>query len=463
MPVNRKKRWIIALTAAAVLAQASPAVFADGNYTVPGHTDKPAQIETPAETAKPEETLAPRESAAPEPTGTAESAGTPEKTEKPQFVVPGVTPGPTATAKPPAETAAPTDAPEPSDPAAMSDQAFMDALTLAFMDGIEKLNPDQPRARIQAVMVRVPEERTGSAQWFVNGEARGDYYSSAFPIYTGKTTGIELSVPFSKGMEDSGIDVALEVHLNGAVRRIEKHIEVRNYDDSWYDQKENARVFSMVKPVEIEATVRNWTSTYSNKWLGSTDGSLAAGAQVIYMDHSGDSAAYIWIPEEARACWVPYYSISISDKNYTVYEDFSDEDKEIFVNGKEYDSQSEYLIWINLERQKVNVFQGSKGQWDLIRVSTCSTGKNTTPTPTGVMTYCAYSDGWFNPTYYVKPVLYMNLERAIAMHSILFNPSGTVQDGTQGTPVSHGCVRMPPAEVSWIAAHVPIGTTVVVF
>ena len=181
------------------------------------------------------------------------------------------------------------------------------------------------------------------------------------------------------------------------------------------------------------------------------------------MDHSGDSAAYIWIPEEARACWVPYYSISISDKNYTVYEDFSDEDKEIFVNGKEYDSQSEYLIWINLERQKVNVFQGSKGQWDLIRVSTCSTGKNTTPTPTGVMTYCAYSDGWFNPTYYVKPVLYMNLERAIAMHSILFNPSGTVQDGTQGTPVSHGCVRMPPAEVSWIAAHVPIGTTVVVF
>lgn len=210
-------------------------------------------------------------------------------------------------------------------------------------------------------------------------------------------------MPFSKGMEDSGIDVALEVHLNGAVRRIEKHIEVRNYDDSWYDQKETARVFSMVKPVEIEATVRNWTSTYSNKWLGSTDGSLAAGAQVIYMDHSGDSAAYIWIPEEARACWVPYYSISISDKNYTVYEDFSDEDKEIFVNGKEYDSQSEYLIWINLERQKVNVFQGSKGQWDLIRVSTCSTGKNTTPTPTGVMTYCAYSDGWFNPTYYVKP------------------------------------------------------------
>lgn len=65
----------------------------------------------------------------------------------------------------------------------------MDALTLAFMDGIEKLNPDQPRARIQAVMVRVPEERTGSAQWFVNGEARGDYYSSGIPDLYGKDNG----------------------------------------------------------------------------------------------------------------------------------------------------------------------------------------------------------------------------------------------------------------------------------
>ena len=57
----------------------------------------------------------------------------------------------------------------------------------------------------------------------------------------------------------------------------------------------------------------------------------------------------------------------------------------------------------------------------------------------------------------------MNLEQPIPKHSINLKPSGTVQDGTQGTPVSHGCVRMPPAEVSWIAAHVPIGTTVVVF
>ena len=67
------------------------------------------------------------------------------------------------------------------------------------------------------------------------------------------------------------------------------------------------------------------------------------------------------IPEEARACWVPYYSISISDKNYTVYEGLSDEDKEIFVNGKEYDSQSEYPIWINLERQKVECLSGFQG------------------------------------------------------------------------------------------------------
>lgn len=479
--MKKKNKWMIGLTAVLMLMQSMPMVFADGNYTIPGQIDSPTEeVTAPEQTEPPKETDVPKQTEPP-----AEETAVPEKTEKPEFVIPGSseTSKPDATEKPedmpqPDVTEKPEDIPKPddtaepdetsapeqnTDPSLLSDQEFMDHITMAFMDGVEEINPDNPHVKIQAVLVRVPEERLGSAQWFVNGEARADYYSSEFPIYNGKTTAIQISVPFEKGMADTEMTVALEVHLNGVVRRIEKRIVVNNYDDSWYEQKEAERVLSMVKPVEIEATVLNWTYTYSDKWLGTTNGGLNAGDQVIYMDHNGLTSAYIWIPGEARACWVPYYSIRISSKNYTVYEDFSDTDKEIFVNAKGYESQSEYLIWINLERQKVNVFLGAKGRWDLIRVSTCSSGANTTPTPTGVVTYCAYSNGWFNPTYYVKPVLYINLERAIAMHSILFNPNGTVQDGTQGTPASHGCVRMPPAEIDWIASHVPVGTTVVVF
>ncbi len=374
---------------------------------------------------------------------------------------------PTAAPVSPYATPAPSDppmsAPTPPPASTEEDQAFLDSLTLAFMDGIQELTPDRAFAHIRAVMVRVPEEKTGTAQWFVDGEAQTEYASSSFSIYNGKTTGIDLSVPFAKGTADSQLTVALEIRLNGAVRRIEKRISLRNYDDAWYEQQEVYRVLHLIQPVDIEAEVLRFTHTYSDKHLKQRNGSLTAGRQVIYTDHLGTVAACVWIPEENRSCWVPYASIKISDKDYTVYQDFTDTDKEIFVNAKGYESQTPYLIWINLERQRVNVFEGSKGNWELIRVSTCSSGANTTPTPAGVMTYCAFGNGWFHPTYYVKPILYMNLERGIAMHSILFSPDGTVQDGTQGTPASHGCVRMLPEDINWLAEYIPVGTTVVVF
>ncbi len=361
----------------------------------------------------------------------------------------------------PCQTAPSIEATAP--PVAKSDKEFMDGITLAFMDGIRELTPDNAHANIQAVMVGVPEERGGSAQWFIDGVPQAEYYSSDFSIYNGRITEMEFTVPFSKGMENSVMKVALEVHLNGIVRRIEKEIKLCNYDDEWYKMRDTIRIYSLVQPVDIEATVRYWTHTYSNKWLGESNGSLSAGSRVIYTDHSGTTAACIWIPEEGRSCWVPYSSISISNKDYTVYEDFADSDKELFVNTKEYESTTPYLIWINLQRQKVNVFEGSKENWKLIKTATCSSGANTTPTPAGVMTYCAYGSGWYHPTYYVRPILYMNLSRGIAMHSILFSPNGTVQDGTQGTPASHGCVRMLPDDINWLAQYVPIGTTVVVF
>lgn len=343
------------------------------------------------------------------------------------------------------------------------DKAFMDSITLAFMDGITTVNPDNPSVSITAVMTKVPQEKQGSAQWVVDGVPRGDYYSSEFDIYSGKTTSFNLSIPFEKGMADYETSVALEVHLNGVVKKIEKTVYVDNFDDDWYLQKEAARVYEMVNPVEIEATVRYWTHTYSSSGLGSSNGSLGAGHKVIYTDHSGTYAAKIWIPDQNRSCWVPYGSISISSKNYTIYNDLSDEDKEIFVSAKGYESDTDYLIWVNLERQRVNTFVGSKGNWELVRVSTCSSGANTTPTPTGVMKYLARDSGWYHGTYYVKPVLYLNMERGIAFHSILFNPNGTVQDGTQGRPASHGCIRMPLYEVNWLASYVPIGSTVVIY
>ncbi len=345
----------------------------------------------------------------------------------------------------------------------LSDHAFMDAVTLTLTENTQGLTPDSSGTEVTAVLSGVTGERMGSAQWFLDGVPQADYYSSEFMIFDGKTSGMEISIPFEKGMEDRTVTVALEVHLNGVICREEVQIPVRNYSDEWYDQREEERVLAMVKPMEIEAEVLYWTHTYTDKYLGTSNGSLGKGSKVVYEDHYGTRAAYIKVPGEERYCWVPYSSLRVSQKNYTVYEDFTSGDKELFVKAKGYESSTPYLVWINKERQKVNVFLQENGKWNLIRTFTCSTGANITPTPTGVVTYCAYGSGWYNSTYYVRPILYLIQERGIAMHSILFNPNGTVQDGTQGTPVSHGCVRMQKDDINWMASYLPIGTTVVIY
>ena len=143
--------------------------------------------------------------------------------------------------------------------------------------------------------------------------------------------------------------------------------------------------------------------------------------------------------------------------------DYSAYDKEVFVNAKGYSSPSKYLIWVNLATQRTNIFQGSKGNWRLIRSSSVSTGKASTPTPVGVFYLTRKQTGWFTPTYTVKPVVRFSAGSGYAFHSILYNPNGTVQDGRVGIPLSHGCVRMYDGDIRWIYNNVPIGTTAVVY
>ena len=50
-----------------------------------------------------------------------------------------------------------------------------------------------------------------------------------------------------------------------------------------------------------------------------------------------------------------------------------------------YDSKTDYLVWVSRYTQKVIVFTGKQGDWELIKTFPCSTGANNTPTPVGIL------------------------------------------------------------------------------
>lgn len=129
--------------------------------------------------------------------------------------------------------------------------------------------------------------------------------------------------------------------------------------------------------------------------------------------------------------------------------DYTTEDKENFVNKKGYSSKTKYLLFISCYTQKVYVFKGSKGNWDLQKTFKCCTGKASTRTPRGTFKlYKKAANGWC-----YKYVSYFKSRNSF--HS---RPYGSK---TMGKPASNGCIRLYDNDAKYIYKSIPKNTTVV--
>ena len=150
--------------------------------------------------------------------------------------------------------------------------------------------------------------------------------------------------------------------------------------------------------------------------------------------------------------------------NWALDHDYTPELKTAWVNAKGYSSKTQYLIWVNLTYQRVNIFQGSQGNWTLIRQALCGSGKSSTPTIRGVFATTYKQSSWNYGSYYCGPVV--RFYGGYAFHSRLeYWPmgSGRYYDGRIGFPISHGCLRMYDDDIWWIYNNIPSGTTIVVY
>lgn len=155
--------------------------------------------------------------------------------------------------------------------------------------------------------------------------------------------------------------------------------------------------------------------------------------------------------------------------NYTLAwaqkHDYSKEVKNAWVNLKGYSSKTQYLVWVNLTYQRVNIFSGSQGNWKIIRQALCGSGKAGTPTPRGVYTTSYKQSAWNYGSYYCGPIVRFNGSSGYAFHSRLeYWPmnSDRYYDARIGFPISHGCLRMYNDDIWWMYNNIPSGTTVVV-
>ena len=128
------------------------------------------------------------------------------------------------------------------------------------------------------------------------------------------------------------------------------------------------------------------------------------------------------------------------------------------VNRNGIYSRTSYLVWISKSEYTVRVYTGSQYNWTLEYTAPCGIGAWNTPTIEGQFEYQYRTARWTYPSYYVGPCLVFY--GGYAMHSTLLNYDGTEYDGTVRAHISHGCVRLHPQDINWIADHIPVGTKI---
>lgn len=143
----------------------------------------------------------------------------------------------------------------------------------------------------------------------------------------------------------------------------------------------------------------------------------------------------------------------------TVRTELSDENKsEAFVNKNNIESKTDYLIWISKSDYKVTVFKKANKKWKYDRDFDCAIGAKNTPTITGQYEYYSKETRWSYPKYYCAPI--MRFYNGYALHSTLIKYDGTPYDDTVGAMISHGCIRLHPEDIGWLADNIPLYTKI---
>lgn len=244
-------------------------------------------------------------------------------------------------------------------------------------------------------------------------------------------------------------------------------LESDTLNNIWWDTygKDYTNALNTVQTMRVACDVEEDTFLCRNQNLTGYMIRLPKGATVYNEWHPAGDVFYVsYIDSDGKKWygWTDRWACYIPDDTVTTNGelDYSVATKEGFVNQMNYDSKTEYLVWLSRYTQKVIVFQGYQGNWKVIKTMPCSSGANNTPTPEGIYEIYDRTGRWNFDLYYVNSVSIFS--GGHAFHSVLYGYNDELWDGRVGIPLSHGCVRMLDEDCRYIYS-LPRYTRVIVY
>ena len=133
------------------------------------------------------------------------------------------------------------------------------------------------------------------------------------------------------------------------------------------------------------------------------------------------------------------------------------------INSLNIQSNTQYLINVDLNKQKTYIYKGNKNKWSLIKTCPCSTGIAGEETPKGSFTTLEKGDWFFSNKYNQGGKYWTQIVGDILFHSVPFDKDKTtVVDYTLNEPASHGCIRLSISDSKWIYNNIPKESKVII-
>lgn len=159
--------------------------------------------------------------------------------------------------------------------------------------------------------------------------------------------------------------------------------------------------------------------------------------------------------------WIESQYVKILDFPIIDIYQISNEEMEFYINYKQYDSKTKYLLYADLYRMKLFVFKKEKGYFFINKVFPCAIGKITTPTKRGVFTILTKGTHFYGKSKEYICYNYLQYSDNYLLHSFPYSLDNMVINN-QIDKVSDGCLRFSKADSLYLYSNIPIETTIII-
>lgn len=150
----------------------------------------------------------------------------------------------------------------------------------------------------------------------------------------------------------------------------------------------------------------------------------------------------------------------IQENNMEKLTDIDEFRLELYINYLYGTKNNKDLIFVDIMRQKLHVFDKLNGYYFLNQTFVCSTGKITTPTKRGLYTIYEKGPVFYNNEKYYKCYNWLKYSNQYLIHSVPFSLDGYVLNNTMQQKISNGCVRLLYEDSKWLYENIEVGALI---